>query len=338
MAGFFWRRLLVLIPTFVGISIVAFGLIRMVPGDPVLLLLGERGGNPELYAEMRANLGLDLPFWKQYLHFIWNALHGNFGNSIVSKIPVWEEFIARFPATLELSVVGLTWAVALGIPLGIIAAMKRNTFLDYGVMGVSLLGYSMPIFWWGLILILLFSVTLGWTPVSGRLSPMFDVPAVTGFLLIDALKSEAGWEAFWNALKHLILPSLVLGTIPLAVIARMTRSSLLEVLSEDYIRTAKAKGLHPIRVVSIHALRNALIPVITVIGLLFGTLITGAILTETIFSWPGIGKWIVASVTSRDYPVIQGGILLIASLVVFVNLTVDFLYAIINPRIRDQRN
>jgi len=201
------------------------------------------------------------------------------------------------------------------------------------VMGISLTGYSMPIFWWGLLLILFFSVQLGWTPVSGRIAVEFDVPVSTGFMLIDALKSgDPG--AFRSALSHLILPSIVLGTIPLAVIARMTRSSMLEVLREDYVRTARAKGLPRWKIIMVHALRNALIPVITVIGLQVGLLLSGAILTETIFSWPGVGNWLIHGVQSRDYPVVQGGILLIATIVISVNLVVDLLYGVINPRIR----
>jgi dipeptide transport system permease protein len=224
-------------------------------------------------------------------------------------------------------------AVCIGLPAGILAALKRNTVADYAVMGVSLAGYSMPIFWWALLLILFFSVQLGWTPVSGRIAVEFDVPAATGLMLIDTLRNgEAG--AFRSALSHLILPSIVLGTIPLAVIARMTRSSMLEVLREDYVRTARAKGLPYWRVVLVHALRNALIPVITVIGLQVGLLLSGAILTETIFSWPGVGNWLIHGVQSRDYPVVQGGILLVASIVISVNLIVDLLYGVINPRIR----
>ncbi len=227
----------------------------------------------------------------------------------------------------------MLFALVLGLPAGIIAALKRNTLADYAVMGVSLTGYSMPIFWWALLLILFFSVQLGWTPVSGRLDVLYDVPAATGFMLIDTLKSgEPG--AFRSALSHLVLPSIALGTIPLAVVARMTRSSMLEVLREDYVRTARAKGLPHWRVVLVHALRNALIPVITVIGLQVGLLLSGAILTETIFSWPGVGNWLIHGVQSRDYPVVQGGILLIATIVISVNLLVDLLYGIVNPRIR----
>lgn len=338
MLSFLLRRVYVIVPTLFGVSILAFALIRMVPGDPVLLMLGERGGDPALIAEMRANLGLDQPLLKQYGLFVWNAVQGDFGTSVVSKRPVMEEFWGRFPATFELGIFAIFLATIVGIPLGIIAAIRRNSIFDYLLMGGSLVGYSMPIFWWGLILILVFSVNLGWTPVSGRLSVLFDIEPHTGFFLIDTLLAEEDrWAAFWDAIRHLILPAAALGTIPLAVIARMTRSSMLEVLGEDYIRTAKAKGLNLRRVIFLHGLRNALIPVVTVIGLMVGTILTGAILTETIFSWPGIGKWLVNSVTARDYPVIQGGILCIAIIVITVNMSVDVVYAIINPRMREQK-
>lgn len=329
------RRLITAIPTFLGVSVVAFLLIRLVPGDPVELMIGERGASPEVMAEMRSNLGLDRPLPVQYFSFLKNAITFDLGTSIISKKPVMDEFLARFPATVELSMVGLFFAIVLGIPLGILAAVKRNSFLDYFFMGGALVGYSMPIFWWGLILILVFSVNLGLTPVSGRVSVFFDIPPVTGFMLIDSLLSEEGWEAFRSSIMHLLLPALALGTIPLAAIARMTRSSLLEVLKEDYIRTAKAKGLTFYRIIVVHALRNALIPIVTVIGVMVGTLLTGAILTETIFSWPGIGRWLVASVTSRDYPVIQGGVWLISAIIILVNLIVDMVYMWINPHMRE---
>lgn len=328
------KKFLLVIPTLIGASVIAFALIRFVPGDPILNRLGERGGDPEVVARMRAEVGLDKPMVEQYLIFIKNAVKGDMGMSIVSKRPVSEEFWARFPATLELSFVALLWSVLLGLPLGILAAVKRNSFFDYSVIGISLIGYSMPIFWWGLIVVILFSVNLGWLPVSGRIEVMYDIPAITGFLLIDSLRSSEGWPAFISALKHLVLPAIVLGTIPLAVMARMTRSSLLEVLGEDYVRTAKAKGLAKFRVIYIHALRNAMIPIVTVVGLLVGTLLTGAVLTETIFSWPGIGRWLVTSVQARDYPVIQGGVLYLSFLIVMINLTVDLVYLWVYPRMR----
>jgi dipeptide transport system permease protein len=331
------RRLLISIPTIIGMTILAFGLIRMVPGDPVDLLLGERGADPEVRQELRARFKLDRPIIEQYFYFLAGAVKGDLGTSIVSRQPVTTEFFSRFPATLELGLTAILFAVILGIPIGVIAANNRGKSLDLGLMSGALVGYSMPIFWWGLVLILFFSVKLGLTPVSGRISAMFDITPVTGFLLIDVWFSEEGFEAFKAALMHLILPALALGTIPLAAIARITRSSLLEVLREDYVRTAKAKGLDHNSVVYGHALRNALIPIITVIGLMMGQILTGAVLTETIFSWPGIGKWIVSSVESRDYPVIQGGILLISLTIIFLNLLVDLTYAVVNPLIRSQK-
>ena len=335
MFNFFFSRVSTLIATFIGVSIVSFSLIRLVPGDPVLTMLGERGANPEAYNEIRQSLGLDQPIIIQYFKFIGNAFSGDLGESIVTSVPVVEEFFARFPATLELGLSGLLWAILLGVPMGIVAAVKKNSVFDYVTMSGALIGYSMPIFWWGLILIMWFSVGLDITPVSGRIDVLYEVPHVTGFLLIDTLLN-GNFDAFISAVRHLILPAIVLGTIPLAVIARMTRSSMLEILSEDYIRTAKAKGLSEKRVIFVHGLRNALIPVVTVIGLMFGSIITGAILTETIFSWPGIGKWLVNSVTSRDYPVVQGGILIIAGFIVLTNITVDFVYAVVNPKVRGE--
>jgi dipeptide transport system permease protein len=278
-------------------------------------------------------LGMDRPMVVQYLSYIGGILQGDFGTSIVTKRPIIQQFFALFPATLELSVCAIIFAIVLGIPAGVFAAIKRGSFFDQSVMGAALVGYSMPIFWWGLLLIILFSGILRWTPVSGRIDLLYFFPSVTGFMLIDSLLSgQKG--AFTSALSHLILPTIVLGTIPLAVIARQTRSAMLEVLSEDYVRTARAKGLSPFRVVGIHALRNAMIPVITTIGLQVGVMLAGAILTETIFSWPGIGKWMVDSVFKRDYPVIQGGLLLIAAIIMIVNLIVDLLYGLVNPRIR----
>lgn len=327
-----------LIPTLIGISLFSFFIIRLVPGDPVMLMLGERGADPQVYQEMTRNLGLDKPIIEQYGIYMKNALQGDFGKSIVSKRPVTTEFFDRFPATLELGICAMIFAILLGIPAGVYAAVHRNSLPDYLLMGTSLVGYSMPIFWWGLILILIFSVSFGITPVSGRLNVMFDVPAITGFMLIDSLNpeviSEEGLAPFISAIKHLILPTVAMGTIPLAVVARMTRSSVLEVLRAPYVKTAKAKGQTFQKVVWIHAFRNALIPIVTVIGLLFGSIITGAILTETIFSWPGIGKWLVASIHARDYPVIQGGILFIACMVITINFLVDLLYTYVNPRIR----
>ena len=336
MLRFLLSRIGLLIPTFIGVSIVAFSFIRLLPGDPVLLMAGERGLSPERHAELLKQFGFDRPIWEQYWDYLLGILQGDLGISIVTKKPVVAEFFTLFPATVELSLCAIVLAVMIGIPIGIIAAVKRGSFFDHTVMTTALIGYSMPIFWWGLLLIILFAGILQWTPVSGRISLIYFFPPVTGFMLIDSLLSGQD-GAFRSAVSHLILPTIVLATIPLAVIARQTRSAMLEVLSEDYVRTARAKGLSPFRVVSVHALRNAMIPVITTIGLQVGVLLAGAILTETIFSWPGIGKWMVESISRRDYPVVQGALLMVASIIMLVNLAADMLYGLINPRIRYAR-
>ncbi|WP_347266628.1 ABC transporter permease subunit [Paracoccus sp. (in: a-proteobacteria)] len=335
MLKFIITKLLYLIPTMIGITLVSFGFIRLLPGDPVLLMAGERGVTAERYAEISAQLGYDKPVWQQYLHYLGNLLQGDFGNSLVTKKPVLAEFLSLFPATVELGLVAIVIATLVGVPVGVLAAIRRGSWFDQISMTGALIGFSMPIFWWGLLLIIFFSGMLGWTPVSGRISLMYFFPPVTGFMLIDSLLSgQSG--AFRSAVSHLILPSVVLATIPLAVIARQTRSAMLEVMGEDYVRTARAKGLSSGRVVGVHALRNAMIPVITTIGLQIGVLMAGAILTETIFSWPGIGKWMIDSISRRDYPVVQSGLLLIAAIVMIVNLIVDLTYGLINPRIRHQ--
>jgi dipeptide transport system permease protein len=334
MLRFLFQRLALTIPTFLALMFITFVMIRMVPGDPIEARRGERGISPERHAELLKEMGLDQPVWQQFLDYAGGILQGDFGISIISKTPILTEFFTLFPATLELTFFAMLFATLLGVPAGVFAAARRGGIYDQTLMGVALGGYSMPIFWWGLILILLMSNTLGLTPVSGRVDLIkFYYPAVTGFAIIDSLLSgEKG--AFKDALHHLVLPAVVLGTVPLAVIARMTRSSMLEVLEEDYVRTARAKGLSVTRVIGVHALRNALIPVVTSIGLQVGTLLAGAVLTETIFSWPGVGKWLVDSIGRRDYPALQGGILLIATCVILVNLVVDLLYGLINPRIR----
>ena len=333
MISFLLRRVALIVPTFIGVTLIAFALIHLIPGDPVENLSGERGMDPARRERLLHEFGLDQPLTTQYGRYLVQLFHGDLGTSLTTHDPVLQEFTTLFPATVELAFFALVFAVVVGLPAGMLAALKRNTAADYAVMGVSLTGYSMPIFWWALLLILLFSVQLGWTPVSGRIAVEFDVPAVTGFMLVDTLLA-GDLGAFRSALSHLVLPMIALGTIPLAVIARMTRSAMLEVLREDYIRAARAKGLSFGRVVVVHALRNALIPVITVIGLQVGLLLSGAILTETIFSWPGIGNWLIHGVQSRDYPVVQGGILLVATIVITVNLVVDLLYGVVNPRIR----
>ncbi len=334
MLKYLAKRLLLTVPTFVALMFITFVMIRLVPGDPIEVRRGERGISPERLEMLRHEMGLDQPVWKQFGDYVWAILHGDFGTSLVSKAPILEEFAKLFPATMELTLCAMLFAALIGIPAGVIAASRRGSVYDQTLMGIALTGYSMPIFWWGLILILFMSINLHLTPVSGRVDLIkYFYPPVTGFALIDSILSgQKG--AFGDAVRHLILPSIVLGTVPLAVIARMTRSSMLEVLEEDYVRTAKAKGLTTRRVIGIHALRNALIPVITSIGLQVGTLLAGAVLTETIFSWPGVGKWLIDSINRRDYPALQGGIMLIAGVVIFVNLLVDLLYGLINPRIR----
>ncbi len=333
MLNYVLGRLLTFVPTFLGVTLVSFSFIRLLPGDPIVVMAGERGLTQARYDELAAQFGFDRPIHVQFWEYLTGVLQGDLGTSFVTKRPVWDEFFTLFPATLELSVCAMIFAVALGLPAGVIAAVNRGKFFDRALMSTALIGYSMPIFWWALLLIIVFSGMLQWTPVSGRIDLLYYFPDATGFMLIDSIASGQD-GAFVSALRHLALPTIVLGTIPLAVIARQTRSAMLEVLGEDYIRTARAKGLSPRRVNGIHALRNALIPVVTVIGLSVGTLLAGAILTETIFSWPGIGKWMVDSIFRRDYPVVQGGLLLIAVIVMIVNLTVDMLYGVINPKIR----
>lgn len=339
MLAFLLRRLALVVPTFLGITLIAFSLIHLIPGDPVQVMAGERRLDPVFHAETLARLGLDRPLWEQYLAYLWKALHLNLGQSFVTHESVWSEFGKLFPATLELSVCALGFATVLGLLAGVLAAIKRGSWLDHGVMGLSLTGFSMPIFWWGLLLIMFFSVGMReWAPefalpVSGRLALEYDIAPRTGFMLVDTwLAGEPG--AFRSALAHLVLPSIVLGTIPLAVIARMTRSAMLEVLREDYVRTALAKGLPQRLMITRHALRNALIPAVTVIGYTLGGLLGGAVVTETVFNIPGMGRLVVQSIQRRDFPVIQGAVMMIAGFYVLANLLVDVLYVYIDPRVR----
>lgn len=333
------RRLLLVVPAFFGITLLAFALVHLIPGDPVQMMAGTRRLDPAFHAETMHRLGLDRPLLDQYLAFLWHALQLDLGHSIVTQESVWAEFGRLFPATLELSVCALALAVGIGVPAGVWAAVYRGGWVDRGVLGVSLLGYSMPIFWWGLLLIMVFSVAmLDWAPalalpVAGRIALEFDVPVRSGFMLLDA-SLAADSAALRSALSHLVLPTIVLATGPLAMLARMTRATLLDVLGEDYIRTARAKGLTERRVIGWHALRNALLPLLTVTGMMAGTLLGGAVFTETLFAWPGVGKWLVDAVARRDYPVLQGGILISASLMIAVNLGVDLLYSFVDPRLR----
>ncbi|MDQ2779433.1 MAG: ABC transporter permease [Pseudomonadota bacterium] len=334
---FLLGKLATLIPTLIGVSIVAFALIRLIPGDPVEIMMGERRLDPAAHAALIHQLGLDAPLPVQYFHYVTGLLHGDLGRSLVTREPVVDEFRVLFPATVELAATAMMLALIVGLAMGLVAALRRGKWLDQVVMALATVGNSMPVFWWGLILIMWFSVGLEWTPVSGRIGIEFDPPLRSGFMLIDAALADWHGEesgALLSALSHLVLPAIVLGTIPMAVIARMTRSAMLEVLREDYMRTARAKGLSPARVVLHHGLRNALIPVLTVLGLQVGSLLGGAVLTETIFSWPGIGKWLIDAIARRDYPVVQAGILISALTFIGVNLVVDLLYGVVNPRLR----
>jgi peptide/nickel transport system permease protein len=331
MFAYIIRRVLILVPTLLGVSIIVFLMLHITPGDPAELLLGERATEASLQA-MREHLGLNKPLYVQYGMFLERLLQGDLGETIWTRQQVWIEVKQRFPATIELSLAAMMISCFFGMLFGIISATKQYSIFDYASMLGALIGVSMPIFWLGLVLMLIFSLHLGWLPVSGRLTIGVDLDTITNFYLLDAILTR-NWAALRDAISHLILPAVTLSTIPLAIVARMTRSSMLEVLRQDYIKTAKAKGLSQRMVIFKHALRNALIPVVTTIGLQFGILLGGAILTETIFAWPGVGKWMYDAVSQRDYMVIQGGTLFIATIFVAINLVVDVLYAVINPRI-----
>jgi peptide/nickel transport system permease protein len=306
-------------------------MLRFTPGDPAELLLGERVTEEALH-DIREHLGLNEPLYVQYGLFLGRIMKGDLGETIWSRQKVWIEVKERFPATIELSVAALFISCFFGIIFGIISATRQYSIFDYLSMLGALIGVSMPIFWLGLVFMLIFSLHLGWLPLSGRLSVGVDLKVITNFYILDALLTK-NWMALKDVLWHIIMPAVTLSTIPMAIVARMTRSSMLEVLRQDYIKTAKAKGLSQFIVTFKHALRNALIPVVTTIGLQFGVALGGAILTETIFAWPGVGKWMYDAVMKRDYMVIQGGTLIIAATFVVINLVVDALYAVINPRI-----
>ncbi|OGQ11105.1 MAG: peptide ABC transporter permease [Deltaproteobacteria bacterium RBG_19FT_COMBO_46_12] len=331
MIGFILRRILVVIPTLLGVSIIIFLMLAITPGDPAELLLGERATKDSLEA-MREYLGLQKPLYIQYWLFLKRVAKFDLGETIWTRQKVSREIMERFPATIELAVFAMMISSFLGIILGMISATKQYSWFDYSSMIGSLIGVSMPVFWLGLVFMLLFSLTLGWFPMSGRMGVDVDLDIITNFYIIDAILTR-NWAALKDALMHLVLPAMALSTIPLAIVARMTRSSMLEVLRQDYIKTARAKGLSETKIVLKHALRNGLIPVVTVVGLQFGILLGGAILTETVFAWPGVGKWLYEGVVKRDYMVIQGGTLVVATIFVMVNLIVDILYSIINPRI-----
>jgi peptide/nickel transport system permease protein len=334
MLAYIIRRIFIMIPTLLGMSVIVFFMLHLTPGDPAELLMGERASE-EALQDIREHLGLNKPVYVQYGIFLKQLLHADLGETIWTRQKVWIEVKQRFPATIELAVVALFISCVLGMILGIISATRQYSIFDYLSMLGALIGVSMPIFWLGLVFMLIFSLNLGWLPMSGRLSVGVELQTITNFYVLDSILT-ANWEALRDALWHIIMPAFTLSTIPTAIIARMTRSSMLEVLRQDYIKTAKAKGLSQFKVVFKHALRNALIPVVTTIGLQFGVLLCGAILTETIFAWPGVGKWMYDAVMQRDYMVIRGGTLFLASIFIVINLCVDVLYAVINPRIKVQ--
>lgn len=332
MVSYIIRRLLSLIPTLLGVSIIVFLFLRMIPGDPALALAGEHATEANVQ-RIREEFGLNKPLHEQYFTYMGKVLRGDLGTSVLSRRPISDEVRARFPATVELSVCALAVALIVGLPAGIISATKRNSIFDNIAMVGSLMGISMPIFWLGLMLNWLFAVRLGWLPSVTRLDSGIELQRITNLLVVDSILT-ANPEALINAVKHLILPAVALGTIPMAIIARMTRSAMLEVLEQDYMRTARSKGLVERVVIVRHALKNALLPVMTILGLQVGVLLSGAVLTETIFAWPGIGRWLYLSILSRDYPIVQGMALFITVIFLVVNLLVDLSYAVVDPRIR----
>jgi len=332
LTRFISRRLFHLIFILIGVSILVFLMLRLIPGDPAQLLLGEFA-SPSEVARIREKLGLDHSYFYQYFIYIKNLIKGDMGMSIRSGVPVFEEIFVRFLATVELSIAAILISSFIGIMAGVISAVRKYSLFDYVSMVLALVGISMPIFWLGLMLMYLFSVKLAILPMMGRFTMGLDYRSVTGIVILDSLFT-GDLSLFLNSLKHLIMPAFTLATIPMAVIARMTRSSMLEVISKDYIRTARAKGLSQGSVVFKHALKNAFLPIVTVIGLNFGLLLGGAVLTETIFSWPGLGRYVVDSLLARDYPAVQGCILLFAVIMVIMNLVVDMVYFYIDPRLR----
>ncbi len=326
------RRFLELVPVFFGVLLVVFVIAHLTPGDPVQIALGEHA-TPEAMERLRKELRLDEPLPVQFVKYLGQVMRGDLGRSIQTNERVILELSTRFPATIELTFAAMLIATVVGVFTGVVAAARQNSWFDGASMVTALFGFSMPIFWLGIMLILLFAAYLGWFPISGRLDYTIDLARRTNLYIVDGILS-GNWVAVGNALHHLVLPAVTLSTVPLAIIARMTRSSLLEVLRQDYVRTARAKGLSEGKVVTRHALKNAFIPVITVIGLNVGSLLGGAILTETIFAWPGVGRLVVDAIFARDYPLVQGTVLVIALVFVIVNLLVDLSYAYLDPRIR----
>ena len=332
MLRFVVRRLLLLIPILIGLSILVFLWIRALPGGPAEALLGERS-TPEAVAAIERQYGLDDPLPVQYWRYVETVSTGNFGSSITSRQPVLSEFKQKFPATVELAIAAMLFSLFFGIPLGFFAAKKYGSVFDHASLVASLIGISIPVFFLAIILKYIFAVKLGWLPTVGRITVTLDAEHPTGFYVLDAIIT-LDWEVFVDVLKHLVLPAIALGSIPLAVVTRITRAAVLDVQNEDYVRTARAKGVAPAAVDRRHVFRNALLPISTIIGLQTGLLLSGAILTETVFAWPGIGTWLVDAIDARNFPVIQAGVLFISIVFVLVNLLVDISYALINPRIR----
>jgi peptide/nickel transport system permease protein len=332
MLRFVVRRLLLLAPILIGLSLLVFLWIRALPGSPAESLLGERA-TEESVAQIRDQYGLDDPVYVQYWRYLQTILDGDLGTSIATRRPVTEEIRERFPATVELAFAAMLFATLIGIPLGFIAAKRHGSATDHASLFVSLIGVSIPIFFLALLLKWVFAVSLGWLPSVGRQDVLIDADHPTNFYVLDGIVT-GNWEAAWDAVKHLILPAIALGCIPLAIIARITRASVLDVQNEDYVRTARSKGISSAAVDRRHVLRNAMLPISTIVGLQVGLLLSGAILTETVFAFPGIGTWLQSAIENRDYPVIQGGVLFVAVVVVVVNLFVDLSYGLLNPRIR----
>ncbi|MED1725368.1 ABC transporter permease [Brevibacillus parabrevis] len=326
------RRIFMLIPVLLGMSIVVFSIIRAIPGDPALTILGEKA-SPKAIEDLREVLGLNNPWYIQYFDYLKQIITGDLGISLHSGASITQEIGPYLAATTELTIVSMLFAVIIGVNAGILSAWKQNSWFDYCAMLIALIGVSMPIFWLGLMEQWFFAQELKWLPSVGRDNSRNPVEAITQFYILDTIMAGQ-WDQLWEVVKHLILPGVALGTIPMAIIARITRSSMLEVMRADYVRTARAKGLAQFWVVYKHALKNAMIPVLTVIGLQTGLLLGGAVLTETIFGWPGVGRYIFTAIGNRDYPVIQSGILVIATIFVLINLLVDLLYAYIDPRIK----
>jgi peptide/nickel transport system permease protein len=331
MPAYIVRRLLLTVPVLLGISLFTFAFLHL-SGDPCAALLGERY-TPERCAEIRTRYGLDRHPVVQYARYLQTTLSGNLGRSILTKRPVTSELRETFPATVELALTAMVIAVVVGVPLGVLAAARHNSVLDLGAMGAALVGVSMPVFWLGLMLVYVLSFKLGLFPTNGRLTSGIEIHRLTNLYIVDSLVT-GNLKALADVLHHLCLPALALSTIPTAIIARITRSAMLDVLGQDYVRTARAKGLTERVVIGRHALANALLPVVTVIGLQTGFLLSGAVLTETIFAWPGMGRWTVAAIASNDIPVVQAGVLVFAAVFVLVNLAVDISYAWLDPRIR----